>query len=725
MSLLEGASFIKPDREFHRDYSEHDPAPLFRRRFSVKKKGEAVLEVCALGYGYFYLNGRPVSDDLFVSAVSDYRKTLWVHRYDVSDLLHEGENVFAAVLGNGFFNESFQTPWKHHLAPWRDNPKMILRLTVGGKTVLVSDGGFLCRPASFVTFNQLRSGEHFDARLYDKRWKECGFDDAGWEHARTDERPPEGVFRLCECEPIRACSVYPARTVRKTGENTYLFDIGQNIAGVPRLTVCEPCGTVLTVRCAEEADEEGKLKLNGLNVLYPQVPFQTDRLICDGDPIVWQPMFTYHGFRFIEVEGFTQPPQIAAAAGVFVHQTIERLTEFSCSDPVLNKIYECGILATYSNLHYALTDCPTREKLGWLNDAQASAEQMCINFGIGKFFRKWMVDIFDAMREDGAMPGIAPSPDWGYDNGPVADGALFEIPYRLYLYTGEDALLKEAYPWFKRYLAFYTKCEKEGVRPPLADWNGLGNLPTPVEMIQEFYGGKFFLIAAEAAALRKEEDAAFLRREAERRRVALKEKWLGADGRCTVEEQTAVALLIAAGAYDSIAPLKKQLVSLFRQKDGHIDCGMVGTQYIFDALTACGETELAVHALTVRGEPGYRAWLDRGATTLWETWRDQFTDSRNHHMFSCVLGWMFKTLGGIRVSGSGKGFAEAVLDPQFPKQLSGCTAARKLAHGELRVHWERTEGKVRIRFDIPQGVSAVWRGRQFSAGRHEFISGEE
>ena len=244
-------------------------------------------------------------------------------------------------------------------------------------------------------------------------------------------------------------------------------------------------------------------------------------------------------------------------------------------------------------------------------------------------------------------------------------------------------------------------------------------------MIQEFYGGKFFLIAAEAAALRKEEDAAFLRREAERRRVALKEKWLGADGRCTVEEQTAVALLIAAGAYDSIAPLKKQLVSLFRQKDGHIDCGMVGTQYIFDALTACGETELAVHALTVRGEPGYRAWLDRGATTLWETWRDQFTDSRNHHMFSCVLGWMFKTLGGIRVSGNGKGFAEAVLDPQFPKQLSGCTAARKLAHGELRVHWERTEGKVRIRFDIPQGVSAVWRGRQFSAGRHEFISGEE
>lgn len=716
--------FIKPSRNFVREYRDENLAPMFRKKFYLKETAEAFLEVCALGYGYFYINSEKVTPDLFISAVSDYRKTLWVHRYDVTPLLKKGENVLAAVLGNGFYNETFKTPWKHYLAEWRDVPKLALRLEVNGETVLRSDETFRCCPESAVTFNQLRSGECFDARLYDKNWKDCGYDDSTWEYAVADGCPPSGKFRLCECEPIRECGEYPAVCVRQTGKQRYLFDIGQNISGYVRLRVCEPAGTVLTLRHAEEIDENGDLKLNGLDVLYPEVPFQTDRVICDGNPLEWHPLFTYHGFRYVEVDGFTSMPDRNAVTGVFVHQDVERLSEFSCSDPVLNKIYEYGILSTYSNLHYALTDCPTREKLGWLNDAQASAEQMCINFNIDKFFGKWMVDICDSMRPNGMMPGVAPTPDWGYDNGSVADGALFEIPYRVYLYTGKTELLKESYPYFLKYLEYFRQCEREKVRFPLADWNGLNNMPTPGEMITQFYGVKFCAIAAETADLLGDLAAGKLREEYLRRKTVIGAEYLMPNGRCCVNEQTAVAMMIVFGVYKEIGPLAAQLEELMHAADDHFSCGMVGMQYILDALTICGKTDLAMAALTAEGAPGFRDWIDRGATTLWETWRDKFTDSRNHHMFSCVLAWMFKVLGGIRVAPNGKGFAEVEIDPHFAKGIDRCTAARKTETGSIRVSWSRGgNGNIDVHLEIPRGVKAVWHGQTLAEGKNNFSVG--
>lgn len=722
---MEDMKFIKPNREFVKEFRDADLAPMFRKKFVLNNTNNASLEVCALGYGYFYINGEKVTQDLFISAVSDYRKTLWVHRYDVTRLLKKGENILTAILGNGFYNETFKTPWKHYLAVWRDIPKLALRLEVNGETILKSDDTFRCCPESAITFNQLRIGECFDSRLYDENWKNYDYDDSAWEYAIADSCPPSGKFRLCECEPIRECGEYPAVCIRQTGKQRYLFDIGQNISGYVRLRVCEESGTVLTLRHAEEIDENGDLKLNGLNVLYSEVPFQTDCVICNGKPLMWHPMFTYHGFRYVEIDGFPSMPDRNAVTGIFVHQDLERMSEFSCSDPILNKIYEYGIISTYSNLHYALTDCPTREKLGWLNDAQASAEQMCINFDIEKFFKKWMVDICDSMRSNGMMPGIVPTPDWGYDNGPVADGALFEIPYKVYLYTGKIDLLKETYPYFLKYLEYFRQCERNGVRFPLADWNGLNNLSTPVEMISQFYGIKFCAIAAETADLLGDQaESDVLKKEYLRRKNAIEAEYLGQDGRCIVNEQTAVAMMIVLGAYKEIGPLAAQLEERVREADGHFSCGMVGMQYIADALTICGKTDLVVTALTVEGAPGFRDWIDRGATTLWETWRDKFTDSRNHHMFSCVLAWMFKVLGGIRTEPNGKGFLEVKIEPHYAKGIEHCKVARKTEMGNIRLSWFRVKkGKIDVHLEIPHGVRAIWRNQILTEGKYYFSVG--
>ena len=191
------ACFIKPNIPFIHEYREVNPAPQFRCKFKLSRFTRATLSVCGLGYGYYWLNGRPVTQDKLTAPVSDYTKTLWYNVYDVTELLTEGENIAAVICGNGFFNETFKTSWNHNLAAWRDNPKFILQLDVDGATVLVSDSGWKCQPESATIYNQLRSGEHFDARLYEPAWNTLGYDDTAWGEALVDNTPPTGILREC------------------------------------------------------------------------------------------------------------------------------------------------------------------------------------------------------------------------------------------------------------------------------------------------------------------------------------------------------------------------------------------------------------------------------------------------------------------------------------------------------------------------------------------------
>jgi len=404
MSALDGAKFIRADIPFERAHKTENSAPQFRRRFTLEPFTRAEIAVCGLGYGDFYINGAPVTEDKLIAPVSDYDKTLWYTRYDVTSLLRAGENVAAAWLGNGFYNESIETPWLHHKAPWRDAPKFILSLEVDGEIALASDGAWLCKPHTAITYNQLRSGERFDARMYEPDWAGLYFNDSAWEHAIPDPTPPVGVLRECLCEPIRECALYRATSVMKTGEDRYVFDIGQNISGYARMKLNQPAGREIVVRYAEQLNPDGSLKRNNMDGphYYPSSDFMTDRVVSDGRELTWSPRFVYHGFRYVELTGLSGEPALDTVTGVFLHQAVEDRSAFMCSDPILNRLFEIGRMATLSNLHYMPTDCPTREKLGWANDAQASTEQMLLNFGTEKLFKKWLQDIFDAMKPDDA-----------------------------------------------------------------------------------------------------------------------------------------------------------------------------------------------------------------------------------------------------------------------------------------------------------------------------------
>lgn len=715
---FEHINFIKSGAPFR--HHENAPAPLFRRRFMIEGPVEsAEVRVCGLGYGYYWLNGEPLSEDLFTAPVSDYRKTLWYNAYDVTGRLREGENVFAVITGNGWYNEYFRTSWDYDTAPWRDNPKFILELVVNGKTVLSSDEAWKCLPESFVVYNQLRSGEHFDARLYNPRWKAPDFDDSAWGHAVTDTRPPTGTFRLCPCEPIRAFEEYRPVSVTEDGEGGVIFDFGVNLSGFVRLSVDQDAGDEIVLRYREQKDGEGKL-FDHMKQHYPETECQTDRLICPGGPFTWSPRFTYHGFQYVHITGLRNPSADNVRA-VFVHQALPVRSTFSCSDPVLCDLFRIGQRATLSNLFYMPTDCPTREKLGWCNDAQSSMEQFLTDFASERLLKKWLQDIYDAMLPNGMLPGIVPSSGWGYfwGNGPVSEGVLFEAAYRLYLHTGEEKVLVDSLPYFRRSLAFFeTRRNEDGdILYGLDDWASPdGSTRVNAAFVNSALLVKFLRITVLASRLAGEDPAEW--EEKLNAQIALHlKKYMNPDGTCRVDKQTAVAMTVALELSADLVPLKKQLARLVEEKDFHHDCGMVGLPCLYTALNRLGLEEYAYRILTAPGFPGYREWLDGGATTLWEMWGS--AGSHNHHMYSSFMSWIIKTVVGIETDSPG--WKTVSVDPYFFEALDWARGSVVLpSGGTVAVEWKRAEGAVRVSLSVPGGASVRFREHTLEEGEYVF-----
>ncbi len=728
--IFSNAAFIKPDIAFDQTEKGRNYAPMFRKTFTAPTARQAILSICGLGYAYCYLNGKLISEDLFCAPPSDYNKTLWYLDYDVTSLLLDGENTLAVICGNGWLNETFDTPWQTNTAVWRDHPKFILQLELDRNCAVVSDESWLCRPESAIVYNALRSGEHFDSRLYDENWNTLGFDDSSWGHAAEDPTPPLGVFRPCTCEPIREFEVLAPQGIRKLAPDRYVFDMGQNISGYIRLTAKGVAGKTYRIRYIEMCHENGTPVCGGLERFYPESDFQTDVFVCSGRELTWSPKFAYHGFRYIEIVGIEAPDEVQVRA-VFVHQAVRPRTEFFCSDPVLTALFRAGRVSCHSNMFYLLSDCPTREKLGWTNDAHMSCEQLLTNFEIEHLLEKWLTDIYDAMREDGSLPGIVPTTGWGYHwgNGPLSDGLLFELPYRVWLHTGNRSLLIDSLPYFTRYLD-YLKTRENGdgfVTFGLGDWATAGEKnDIPVAFVNAVLIQKFYGIAAKAASFAGEHA---LQESYEVQQWHWREKihdtYLDSDGACRINKQAAVAILIYHGLYESLEPLKEQLQRLLAEKNYHHDCGILGLRCMFEALDTCGLQEYGYRILQAKGIPSFRHWLEMGATTLWEWW-DMYPpsgeyNSRNHHMHSNFMSWLIKTVLGIKHDKTREGLPELSVDPYYFEQLDWAEGSYRIDGGMLSLRWERKEGRIELRISLTEGCTAIYKGTLLCAGEYIFI----
>lgn len=711
--------FIKSNVGMNGANTYDSPAIRFRRKFTLTSVKQATLYVCGLGYGYYYINGKKVSEDLFTAPVSDYQKTVWYNKYDVSHLLAEGENLFSAILGNGFLNENFPSAWHHDLAAWRDTPKLFATLVVDNKVVFSTDEQFLFKKDNCIYFNQLRSGEYWD---YNKKedWTSIDFDDSDWGNAILDAPELTGELAECTCEPIRECGEYKAQRIIRY-KDKYIFDIGQNISGYIRFKGKLAKGQEISIFHGETMEEDGNLWLDettvlcNLNLFTKTVPFQTDKIIGNGEWLEWSPMFTYHGFRYVEITGLQEEPTLDMVTGIFVHQDVERTSTFECSNAILNKIYQMGIMATYSNMHYALTDCPTREKLGWLNDAAASIQQILINFKSENFFKKWIRDIIETMKPDGAVSGIAPTPNWGYDFGGVCTIGFAEIPYYVYKKTGDIRIIEYALPHIEKHFAYYDNAVKGNVPGfMLGDWTGSTNRETPIVLVEKFICLRFLKVLIEfRGKLGVSCEDLYAKVEHYRKKIC---ELAFEDGRLLYKNQTLASMLIVEG-FDK-GDLQEELLKII-ENNPIIDCGMMGVQYLYKALSICGRNDLVVKLL-INPDSFYYRWIKDGETTLVESFDPEpHTRSKNHHMFSNILAWYYEELLGIQYDAA-SAIKQVVLKPckDFPLQYA--KGSVRFDDGEIFVAVSKTEKGIIYTIETSGELYVEYEGKSL-LGQHTIV----
>lgn len=697
--MFEAAKWIaSPDTE--------QAAPLFRREFTVRPGlVSASLSYCGLGYGTAALNGKPVTEDVLATPFTRFDATVLYVTYDVKRLLKEGGNVLGVMLGNGWYNDVGAT-WDYEKAPWRHHPKLILQLDLrygnGSVETLVSDSSWLTADGP-CRWNHVRCGEVWDARLERPGWDRPGYEETGWKQAFVC-RSPGGLLKPAELPPIRV-----VRTVEAKEIFPGVYDLGENISGWARIQVQGNAGEQVDLIYSERIAPDGTLDTEDMNRFCAEEFAHHDRYILKGGDLeVWEPRFCYHGFRYVRVE---TAARLLSLEGRVVHTDLETVGEFSCSDEMLNRIHEAARRSTLCNYHSIPTDCPHREQNGWTGDALLSSEQALMNYDMTAAYRKWLRDFADVQRPSGQVPGVVPTGGWGFNwgSGPAWDSALILIPYYVWKYTGDRSLAEEFWPNMERYMGYMESMTEQGlVDFGLGDWCPPEHAAfCPAMLTDTAYCYADARAMAEMARLLGK-PAARWEAQAERAKAAFREKFISG-GRVVPESQTAYACAIYQGLLEEAEKpaAAARLQELVREKGYHIDCGILGTKYIFRALSDFGHGETLYRMVTNPTCPSYAYWMDQGMTTLCEDWEMKL--SRNHHMFSEVDLWFYRYLGGIRMDGE-----VLTIEPLFLPQLSWVRAESR----GVRVYWDRE----RIEVETPRDAVLVLNGerRELSSGSHRF-----
>ena len=705
---------------------EEKAAPYLRRSFRLEAGvRKAILCVCGLGYNETFLNGSKVTSAILTPCLSNYDSTSYYNTYDVTAMLAPGENVLGVVLGNGLYNEETQSIWKFECAPWRHHPKMILRLRVfldnGEEICIVSDDGFTYTYGGPIVFNALRNGEYYDARREIDGWNRPGFDAAGWKKA-TYCLPAGGRLRSEPGPLIGRTAVLAPVSVERIGD-AYVIDVGQNMSGFLRIRLTGDAGQEITVRYAEKKTAEGRIDASNLNLYVYSGEFQTDRYTFRGiGTEEWEPRFTYHGFRYAEITGYDRELTVGDVRAVLVHTAFASAGEFECSDEPVNAIQRCVRWSTITNFHSIPTDCPHREKNGWTGDAQLSAEHTMYNYFAYNAYLRWLDDIVDTQRPNGQVCSIVPTGGWGYvgSSGPAWDSALIVIPWLMYEFYDDLRVLERYYEPIRKYIGYMTSMASDGIVAfGLGDWcpPDTAEIRCPVEITDTaYYYSDVRTLAKMAQQLGRGEDARHYHKLAEEIKERFQHRFITAEPAMTSECQTAYACALYHGlAREEDRPaLAARLDALVRAKDDHLDCGILGTKYLLEALTLHGYAETAYRIVAQRTYPSWGYCIDQGATTFWETWNGK--DSMNHHMFATVGTWFYKHLAGIRPSR-----ASLVIQPCFVSALQHVKARHRCVYGEIRSEWRREKNIIEILVQVPEGMEAVFEHER--TGRVDLSAG--
>lgn len=695
--------------------------PYLRTTFTVGRPvAKARLYASALGVYELHLNGARVGDQHLAPGWTDYSKRVRYQVYDVTSQLVEGRNALGAMVAPGWYSGRAGLFYARQF--YGTVPAQLAQLEItyadGGVERIVTDGSWKTNPGPLLAAD-LMGGETHDARADLAGWSEAGFDDGRWSAATT--RRETRALRADVSEPIRALMELPALHVAEPAPGRWTFDLGQNMVGVVRLRVEAPRGTVVTLRHGEMLNPDGTIYTQNLRGARA-----TDTYVCrGGDAETWQPRFTFHGFRYVEVTGLPSRPGLDAITGIVLGSDLPPAGTFACSDSRLNQLQSNIVWGLRGNYVSVPMDCPQRdERMGWMADAQVFLPTAAYNAGIAPFMTKWMDDVADAQRDDGAHSDVAPAmkglsygtPAWG-DAGAI-------VPWELYRTYGDTRILARhvgsMIRWVEWCRAHGTGLIRDRDRGnDYGDWLSIG-ADTPKDLIgTAYFAHSTDLVARTLRVLGRDEEAGAYERLHEEIKAAFNARYVRDDGLIAGDTQCAYTLALAFDLLpEALRPeALRRLVADIEAKGHRLSTGFVGVSYLLSVLTDHGRPDVA-HRLLMQDE--FPSWLfpvKHGATTIWERWdgwtpeggvhRDWTMNSFNHYALGSCGRWLFEGVAGIAQERDGAGFERIVIRPRVGPTLTRAEASYRAVSGTVASSWAIADGVFTLRVTIPVGTRAT------------------
>ena len=690
--------------------------PMFRKKFTAKKNiRRARAYICGLGYYELYLNGKKVGNHVLDPAQTDYEQNAFYVVYDIKEQLESGDNILGIILGNGWYNQNIV--WGQGFSYGK--PGVICQLMIdyddGGSQIIGTDGTFKVT-ASPILNNNIYAGEEYDARLEIKDWLDGNFDDSDWKNAKwISDRSP--LLRSQIIPAIKKIKTIKPVSLSQPKHGVFVYDMGQNFSGWAKIKITASEGTVITLKFAERLFDNGMIDPSTTGPAATKV-VQTDTYICKGNgEEIWEPRFTYHGFRYVEMTGLPTEAELNNIEGIVVHTAVESSGKFICSDEMINKIQKAALWTELTNLHGIPTDCPHRERCGWLGDALITTEMTIYNFDMALFWSKFLEDINTTRR--GELPqNIAPGkrlcgakPDWQM--------AYILVPWFLYLYYGDKRILRRHYSGMKQLMDHLKSVSENYIVPDgFGDWCEPGNIffpenTDPLITTTAFYYYSSKIMSKIANTLEDQEQN--YDKLSSKIKSAFIEKFYNKKTK-TFGSQCAdsIALqfnLIPEECEQGIADsLSKDIME---KHNCHFSTGIFGIRYLYWALANFGYEKETLKLINQTTAPSLGHTFSLGATTLWE--RIPIDDeaaklckaSLNHPMQGGFTAWFYQGLGGIEPDPENPGFKHFFLRPQLTAELEFAEVEFNSARGLISSKWKNESGNFQWRIKIPVNSSAT------------------
>ena len=716
--MLSKEMFISASKEYN-TFEKNVPAYYFRKSYFSPQTERVKISIAVCGLYQLYFNGKCITKGFLAPYISNTDDFIYYDEYEV--MLDEGENVFGVILGNGFQNNPGGHIWDFDKSAFRSAPMFALTVENDNDLLLSSIDGFKIKDSP-IRSDDYRFGESYDANYEIEGWCDKAFDDSDWTPALC-VTAPKGELRMADIAPIVKQKEILPIAIFSCEDGSYIYDFGECNAGVCRLRINGTKAQKIEMRHADSLIDGD---LNLAQVWFVRETWDRDKDIVHRDTYIcagngteeYQPVFTYHGFRYVKVSGITQQQATKDLLTFCVYHTdLHKLGGFSCSDEVAAKLYEVTMRSILANFHHFPTDCPQREKNGWTADAALSCETALLNFDPERNYREWMRNICKAQREDGALPGIVPTSGWGFEwgNGPAWDCVLARLPYYTYIYRGKSDMIRDSVQAYLSYLHYLrSRTDENGLLCiGLGDWCHVGGIQPKAPLI--LTDSIMAMSIAEKIAfmldvIERHEEAAFARNEAQHYKKSIRENLIDYDtmiaqGSC----QSSQAMCLYYGIFcetEKKAAFEK-LLEMIHAMDDHIDVGVLGGRVIFHVLSEFRYSDLAYYMITRDDYPSYGNWLKRGATTLWEDFFPDKASSMNHHFWGDICAWFVKRIVGLQLNPDKHNINTLKIKPAFIRKLDHASAYHDLPSGRISVSWKREDQHILLEVSIPKNVDAA------------------